>query len=259
MNTVVAISPSAQAFTAPSNPTRAIAHFKRVNLKATQVLDVVVPQNCRNVVEFVKVITREADTLTGGAALNIIQYDAALIASRVAASLSTTLTGDNNDLVFTAVAPGTAGNDITVALVDPSGNNQPLGVVVTGTDIVVNLATGAGGAITSTAALVAAAIAASEPAAALVTVANKTGNDGTGVVTALAETALAGGTNPELVQSIVDSVTLAHSGVVADTVQNLTIAATQAVDHGAAVRITITAGATATANTADILVGFIVF
>lgn len=117
----------------------------------------------------------------------------------VQATLSTNLTGTNNDLTYTAVDGGTAGNSITIAYVDPSGNDQELGVVVTDTDIVVNLATGGAGAITSTAADIEAAIEADEDAAALVTVANKTGNDGTGVVTALAETALAGGLGAESV------------------------------------------------------------
>lgn len=123
-----------------------------------------------------------------------VQFSAsAVVEVPTKASLSTALTGTNNDLTLTAVANGTAGNSITLALIDPSANDAALGVVVTGTDIVVNLATNGGGTITSTAAQVKAAIEADEDAAALVTVANKTGNDGTGVVTALAETALTGG------------------------------------------------------------------
>lgn len=56
-----------------------------------------------------------------------------------------------------------------------------------------NIAGGVNAAITSTAALVEAAIEAEATAAALVTVENKAGNNGTGVVTAMAETPLAGG------------------------------------------------------------------
>lgn len=52
-----------------------------------------------------------------------------------------------------------------------------------------------GGAITSTAAQVDAAIDAHAPAAALVTPANKAGNDGTGIVTAMARTNLSGGSD----------------------------------------------------------------
>jgi hypothetical protein len=113
--------------------------------------------------------------------------------SAVQATLSTNLTGSNNDLTYTAVTGGTAGNSITVAYVDPSANDAVLSVGVAGSAITVNLATGVAGAITSTAALIAAAITASVPASALVTVANKTSNDGTGVVIALSATPLAGG------------------------------------------------------------------
>lgn len=114
-------------------------------------------------------------------------------ADDTAATLATNLTGTNNDLTYTAVADGAAGNDVTVAYVDPAGNDQALDVNVTGTDIVVSLATGPAGAITSTASDVRTAVLAEGAAAALVSVANKAGNDGTGVVTALTETSLAGG------------------------------------------------------------------
>jgi hypothetical protein len=56
-----------------------------------------------------------------------------------------------------------------------------------------NLANGAGGAITSTATQVKAAIEANTAAAALVNIANKAANDGSGVVTAMAKANLAGG------------------------------------------------------------------
>lgn len=114
--------------------------------------------------------------------------------SAVRATLSTNLTGaTNNDLTYTAVTGGTAGNSITVAYVDPSANDATLSVSVVGSAITVNLATGGAGAITSTAAQIKTAIEASTPASALVTVANKTGNDGSGVVAALSATPLAGG------------------------------------------------------------------
>jgi hypothetical protein len=112
-----------------------------------------------------------------------------------AATLSTALTGNNNDIDFFAVPSGAEGNEITIALIDPPGNNAVLGVVVTGKAIVVNLATDGSSAITSTAAEVRAAIAANAAAAALVSTANKSGNDGSGVVTALAATALASGSD----------------------------------------------------------------
>lgn len=118
--------------------------------------------------------------------------------ARVVASLTTALADTNNDLKYTHVASPAnyaTGNTVRVRYVDPAANSAVLGVVVAGKDITVNLATSAIGAITSTAAQVKAAIDASAPAAALVTVANAAGNDGTGVVTALAYTNLAGGTD----------------------------------------------------------------
>jgi hypothetical protein len=225
---------------------------KAVNLKTVQAIDVPLPQNCRAVVKGITLVTREQASVSNGATVKVEHYDASLVASRVAATLSTALTGTNNDITLTAVTAGTTGNDITLALVDPSGNNAALGVVVTGTDIVVNLATNGGGTITSTAAQVIAAIAADEDAAALVTAANKSGNDGTGVVTALTETALTGGTDPDIVQSIVDSVNLADSEAV-NKIQALTLAATKALDNGSALRFSVTTGSTATTHVADVV------
>ena len=66
-------------------------------------------------------------------------------------------TGDT-DMIYTANRKGTVGNDITVHHVDPSGNNQNLKITVTGLDIVISLATGAAGAITTTAAQAIAAV-----------------------------------------------------------------------------------------------------
>lgn len=107
--------------------------------------------------------------------------------------LTTALTGANNDFTFTAVPEGsTLGDAITIALVDPAGNDAALGIVVTGSAIVVNLATGSGGAITSTAADIITAINADNAAKLLVKAANAAGSSGAGVVTALTATHLAG-------------------------------------------------------------------
>ncbi len=118
-----------------------------------------------------------------------------LLALLPSASLTTALTGANNDLIFSAVPSGAAGNAVTVMYADPGAASQALSVVVTGHAIVVNLATDGSSVITSTAAQVAAAILASAAASALVTTANAAGNSGAGVVTALAATALAGGSD----------------------------------------------------------------
>lgn len=71
------------------------------------------------------------------------------------------------DITYTAVNQGTAGNAITITYV-VAGNNTVLSVAVVGSAITVNLATNGGGAATSTATLVQAAVAASAPATALV-------------------------------------------------------------------------------------------
>lgn len=115
-----------------------------------------------------------------------------------AATLSTDLTGDNNDVVFTAVTGGGVGNTISVEYIDPAGNNKALDVDVDGRAIKVYLATGVAGAITTTGDLLKAAIAAHPVASTLVTCADKAANDGSGVVTAMSATHLAGGTGADV-------------------------------------------------------------
>ena len=114
------------------------------------------------------------------------------------ATVNVNPTGDDNSLTFTARAYGASGNEIRVTYVDPGAASQSLSVSVAGTSIVVSLATNGGASITSTAAEVKAAIEAHEPANRLVSVAIHTGDsgvadDGSGVVTAMASTALTGG------------------------------------------------------------------
>ncbi len=99
-------------------------------------------------------------------------------------------TGANGGVTYKAVTPGTAGNGIRVRHV-VAGNSTPLSVSVSSLDITVNLATDPGGAATSTATQVAAAVTAHGPAAALVT-AVVTGN-GSGVALAAGYTNLVGG------------------------------------------------------------------
>lgn len=113
-------------------------------------------------------------------------------ANGVQASLTTSLTGADNDLVFTAVAVGTAGNGISVEYVDPGDNDVPLSVeIIGGKQIKITLATDSGGTITTTAGDIA-ALTELEP---LVTVANSGADDGTGLVTEMAQTFLADGEN----------------------------------------------------------------
>lgn len=128
-----------------------------------------------------------------------------VLAGNVAATLTTALTGANNDLVFTAKVGGAGGNAITVAYVDPSGNNQALAVTVAELAISVSLATGAGGAITSTASQILAAINADATAKMLVTASLAAGNDGSGVVIAMAATNLAGGDSTVITSAALDT------------------------------------------------------
>lgn len=107
------------------------------------------------------------------------------------ATLTTALAGANNDLTFIARTPGTGGNAITVAYA-VAGNNTPLSVTVAGNAITVNVATSGVGAATSTAVDVRKAINFSTTAGPKVWAQLAPANDGTGVVTALAATALSG-------------------------------------------------------------------
>ncbi|MEW6031965.1 MAG: S-layer homology domain-containing protein [Bacillota bacterium] len=118
---------------------------------------------------------------------------AAIVPTDVQATLTTALTGDNNDLTFTAkVYPRRHGNNITVEYKN-LGANQTLSIAVTDSAITVNLATDGTGAITSTATGIKAAIEAHAGASALVSVSVATGNNGSGVVTAMTATNLSGG------------------------------------------------------------------
>jgi hypothetical protein len=111
----------------------------------------------------------------------------------VRAYLVTGLVASNNAIRFTAKdIVGPLGHDITIELKDPSGNSKSLSVGVEGEAITVNLATGETGVITSTAAEIIAAIAASG-AAGIVTAANEGESTGNGVVSATAKSPLAGG------------------------------------------------------------------
>jgi len=109
------------------------------------------------------------------------------------AVVSTNLSGGNNDLTFTAVQAGFAGNTVSVTYVNPNDNDQPLVVSVTDSAITVSLATGVAGAITSTANAILAALTADAEASALIVTTLKQGSNGTGVVTAMSELFLTGG------------------------------------------------------------------
>jgi hypothetical protein len=96
----------------------------------------------------------------------------------------------DSDLTLTAVSRHVGTDKISITLVDPSTATAALSIVVTGRDIVVNLATSTSSAITSTAAQVKTAIDGDTDASALVTVALETA--GTGIVEAQTKTTLDG-------------------------------------------------------------------
>jgi hypothetical protein len=133
-------------------------------------------------------------------------YDAIAAQYDTAAALTTALTGANNDLVFTARRGGENGKNVTIRYVDPGAASQALSVTVAGSAITVNLATNGSSVITSTAAQIRDAVNGDATASGLVFAANAAANDGTGVVTAMAATPLAG--NAGKVFS--DKDTLAH-------------------------------------------------
>ncbi len=135
----------------------------------------------------------------GAALAGLLMTSADVPEDAAQATVNVNPTGDDNGLTFTAREYGAGGNSITVTYVDPGANDAALAVSVTGRSIVVSLATGEAGAIESTAADVLAAIEANGAANELVTVSIMTSDtgsadDGTGVVTAMAATALEGGT-----------------------------------------------------------------
>jgi phage tail sheath protein FI len=109
-------------------------------------------------------------------------------AAAAAATLLTGVVASNNAITFTAETAGLAGNAITVHLKDPKANSQALSVAVSGTDITVNLATSGAGVITSTAALVIAAVNANASAALLVTASATPTSTGVGLVGASVKT-----------------------------------------------------------------------
>lgn len=84
------------------------------------------------------------------AALSVVVTGQAIAVSlathaKVAAALTTALTGTNNDVVFTAKTKGTAGNSINIVYVDPGDVGHPLSCTVSGTTITVGLSTNSTG------------------------------------------------------------------------------------------------------------------
>jgi hypothetical protein len=116
-----------------------------------------------------------------------------------AASGTSGVEGNNNGLTWTAKEVGVAGDGINVILEDPDDVSQDLAVVVDGATIIIKLATGAGGAITTTPDDIIAALAlpANAAADALVGAANTGASTGAAAVTDQV-IELAGGVEPAI-------------------------------------------------------------
>lgn len=110
----------------------------------------------------------------------------------VAASRVTGVIANNNAIRWTARRLGAAGNSVRVQLRN-AGAAQALSVNTAGDDIIVTLATDAGGVITSTASQVNAAVLEHDAASQLVTAQNEGASTGAGLAAVDALTALAGG------------------------------------------------------------------
>jgi hypothetical protein len=141
-------------------------------------------------------------TITAGDALASDSLGRAVPASgvassaAVAATVDTGVVADNNALRWTANDAGNAGNGISVTILGSTGNSVSLSVAVNANDIVVTPATNGGGTITSTAAQVDTAVAASADANSLVAVTNAGASSGAGTIAAVSVTSLAGGADP---------------------------------------------------------------
>jgi fibronectin-binding autotransporter adhesin len=110
---------------------------------------------------------------------DIVTFDETTIKARFVTNLAN---ATNNDLIFAAKAGGVAGEQISIEYVNPGLPDSPISASVSGSAVLVSLATDSLGAIISTAADVKAAIEASAPVSALISVANAAGNDGSGLV-----------------------------------------------------------------------------
>ncbi len=132
----------------------------------------------------------KAGTVIGGSSKKVLENPGEAVVDKVTPAVKATKTigTTTSGIVYTANVAGTDGNNISIKLVDP-GTTGDLGVVVTGSDIVVNLKYTS--ALASTALEVVAALNTNKDASALITAAPLT--TGEGVVAAATKTSLAGG------------------------------------------------------------------
>lgn len=123
----------------------------------------------------------------------------------VTATLTTGLVASNNAILWTSKIAGAGGNSVSIALLN-NGASKSLAiqkVEAASKDIEIQLATDASSVITSTAAQVIALVNEDPDASELITAANATGSNGTGVVTAVAQTDLAGGVDANVTPAVI--------------------------------------------------------
>ena len=173
----------------------------------------------------VKRIARERPPVTVGPSA-VIGLVGSAPESRQNAKASIVVGAGTSAFRLTADAVGAAGNDITVALVDPDANSRALAVALDGKAITVTLATSNTGAITTTAAQLVAAVNGNAAAAALVTAASVT--TGAGRTAAAPAAPLAGGADaafpegrPELITTAARAAALGSSGGLAEAVRDV--------------------------------------
>ncbi len=121
----------------------------------------------------------------------------------VAASQITGVVEDNNAILWTAKTPGAAGEAIKIQLKNPSANSQALKVSLENDTIIVSLATGEAGAITSTAAEIIAAVNSALHINDLVSAGNSGASTGAGVVAAAAAAALDNGADSNVIPQVI--------------------------------------------------------
>lgn len=116
---------------------------------------------------------------------------------RANATLTTSGGNANSHVTLTHEPGGPDGNDISLTLVDPAALNATIDVAVTGSDIVVTLASDASPAITTTGLQLVTALQCPAVISLGVTVKVKDGETGAGIVAALSKTDLDGGSSAE--------------------------------------------------------------
>lgn len=131
------------------------------------------------------------------------------------AVLTTGDVDDDNAILWTASAEGTAGNSVSITLSNPGGTGD-ISVSVSGSDITITLAR-TSGTITSTAQDVIDAVKAYGPAVALVRPRNADGSDGTGLVEAVSKTNLSGGSDTDIDEEIGEVVSISGPSLSLDT------------------------------------------